>query len=126
MDTLDYNLHFFHVETIASFNKRIHDKWAMASIAVVVIHLQGKIDGHFKLIVADGDSSEDVQRVQRVQLSFQPMFHNECDFLVQQFRIKAPTLTLVKNMCATSVGVVQYQTNPIMIFALVVNEDIIM
>jgi hypothetical protein len=63
LDKLDYNLQFFHVDIIASFNKRIRDKWAMAKIAIVVIHFQGEVDGHFKLSVMDGDSLEDVQMV---------------------------------------------------------------
>jgi hypothetical protein len=37
LDKFDYYLHFFHVNTITSFNKRIYDKWATTSIVVVVI-----------------------------------------------------------------------------------------
>jgi hypothetical protein len=37
LDKLNYSLHFFHVDTIVSFNKRIHDKWMTTSIAIVVI-----------------------------------------------------------------------------------------
>jgi hypothetical protein len=54
------------------------------------------------------------------------MFHKEYDSLIQQFRTGAPPLTLLKNMCATSIGVVRYQINPTMIFAIVVNKDIIL
>jgi hypothetical protein len=53
------------------------------------------------------------------------MFHKEYNFLVEQFHIGAPTLTLVKNVCATSTGAIQYQINLATIFAMVVNEDII-
>jgi len=63
LDKLDYSLHFFNVDIIASFNKRIHDKWATTLIVVVVIWLQEEVDGCFKLIVVDGDSPEDVQTV---------------------------------------------------------------
>jgi hypothetical protein len=60
-DKLDYSLHFFHVDTIAFFNKRIHDKWAATSIVIVVIQFQGKVDECFELIVADGNSLKNVQ-----------------------------------------------------------------
>jgi hypothetical protein len=63
LDKLDYNLHFFHADTIAPFNKRIHNKWAMASIVIVVICVQGEVDSRFKFILADEDSLKDVQRV---------------------------------------------------------------
>jgi len=63
LDKFDYNLHFFHANIIASFNKRIHDKWVITSIAIVVIWLQGEVDGHFEFIVAYGDSPEKVQTV---------------------------------------------------------------
>jgi hypothetical protein len=62
-DKLDYSLHFFNADIIASFNKRIHDKWATTSIVVVVIWLQEEVDGCFKFIVVDGNSPEDVQMV---------------------------------------------------------------
>jgi hypothetical protein len=60
LDKLDYSLHFLHVNTIAFFNKKIHDKWVTTSIVVVVIRLQGEVDSHFELIVTNGDFSEDV------------------------------------------------------------------
>jgi hypothetical protein len=63
LDKLDYNLHFFHAAAIASFNKRIHNKWAMTSIIVVVIQLQGVVDNRFKLIIADGDSPKNAQTI---------------------------------------------------------------
>ncbi len=62
LDKLDYSLHFFHVDTIVSFNKRIHDKWMTKSIAIIVIQFQ-EVDDCFELIVADGDSLKDVQTV---------------------------------------------------------------
>jgi hypothetical protein len=63
LDKLDYSLHFFYANIIASFNKRIRDKWATTSIVVVVIWVQGEVDSYFKLIVVDGDSPDDVQTV---------------------------------------------------------------
>jgi hypothetical protein len=61
-DKLDYSLHFFHADIIAFFNRRIHDKWAATSIVVVVvIRFQGKVDDRFELIIADGNSSKNVQ-----------------------------------------------------------------
>jgi hypothetical protein len=54
------------------------------------------------------------------------MFDKEYNCLIQQFRTGAPTLTLLKNVCATSTSVVQYQINPATIFAMVVNKDIIL
>ncbi len=61
LDKLDYSLHFFSADTIASFNKRIYNKWAMAS--AVVIRLQREVDGRFKIIVVNGDASKDVQMI---------------------------------------------------------------
>ncbi len=63
LDKFDYNLHFFHADTIPSFNKRIHDKWATTSIAIVVIWFHREVNGHFEFIVGYGDSPEDVQMV---------------------------------------------------------------
>jgi hypothetical protein len=63
--------------------------------------------------------------LQHVQISFQPMFHKEYDFLAQQFHTRVPRLTLVKNMCATLANAIRYQTNPATIFVPIVNEDII-
>ncbi len=62
LDKFDYSLHFFHVDTIAFFNKRIHDKWVMTLI-VIVIRLQGEVEIHFEFIVMDWDSLENVQMV---------------------------------------------------------------
>ncbi len=62
LDKFDYSFQFFHVDTIAFFNKTIHDKWVMTSI-VIIIRLQGEVANHFEFIVMDGDSLENVQTV---------------------------------------------------------------
>lgn len=64
LDDVDVQLCFLHINLIASFIQQIHKKWAIATLVVVVICLQGKVDGRLELIVVDGDSPSDIQTVQ--------------------------------------------------------------
>ncbi len=52
--------HFVQTNTIASFRKFLHDKFAMTTIVVLVIGVQGEIDGQFELTIADGEASDDI------------------------------------------------------------------
>ncbi len=64
LDDVDVQLCFFHINIIASFTQQIHEKWAIATLVVVVICLEGKVDGCLELIMVDGDSPNDIQKAQ--------------------------------------------------------------
>ncbi len=64
LDDVDVHLWFFHIDIIVFFIQQIHEKWVIATFAVVVIRFQKKVDGHFNLVVVDGDSSNDIQTIQ--------------------------------------------------------------
>jgi hypothetical protein len=54
---------FVHTNTIASFHKFLHDKFAMATIVVLVIGVHGEMDERFELTIANGETSDDIHIV---------------------------------------------------------------
>jgi hypothetical protein len=66
MDVLLYEnitFHFVHIDIVASFHKVLHDKFAMATIVVLVIGVHGEMDGRFELTIVDGETSDDIHTI---------------------------------------------------------------
>jgi hypothetical protein len=62
-DDVDVYLHFFHINTIASFTQQIHKKWVIATLEVVVICFQEKLMAIFELVVVDKNSPNDMRTI---------------------------------------------------------------
>jgi hypothetical protein len=57
----DYNtFHFVQTNIIIPFRKFLHDKFAMTTIVILVIGVQGEIDGQFELTIANVEASDDI------------------------------------------------------------------
>ncbi len=82
VDVLQYEnitFHFIQTNIIAPFRKFLHDKFAMTTIVVLVIGVQGEIDGQFALTIANGEVSDDIHcKLQSILLHF---FWKEIKFL---------------------------------------------
>lgn len=60
-----------------------------------------------------------------VQISFQPNFHIEYNWLAHQFHPRTLMLIFIKHIFTMSTNIIKYQPNPTTIFALMVDESTI-